>query len=173
MSPLTPLCLCTSAIWVPTPRFLRWHMSINEAKWTLMLSLCASRITSLFALDLPQIPCWNCVELFPFLVHGSLCIRNLHCLWHREKLMHQIIMCHRSESFSSNAIFMCFGLQRVCSLSRTQWDSTIQLYIVLHSFSWPFFCSTFSFTMLECCLSRFQGMAGAIGLFSFSSFVFF
>ena len=27
-------------------------------------------------------------------------------------------MCHRSKSFSSNAIFMCFGLQRFCSLPR-------------------------------------------------------
>ena len=119
MSPLsTTLAFCTSAIVVLAQHFLRWHMSINEAKWTLMLSLCASRISS-FLLLTSQIPCGNCLELFPFLVHGSLCIQNLHRLGTLgDKHMHQFIMCHRSESFPSNAIFMCFGLQRFCSLSR-------------------------------------------------------
>ena len=37
---------------------------------------------------------------FPFLVHGSLCIWNFHRLWHGNKLVHQIVMCHRSKSFS-------------------------------------------------------------------------
>ena len=71
-----------------------------------------------FALDFSQVPSWNCLELSPFFVHGSLCIRNLHGLWHRDKLKQQNVMCHRGESFSSNALFMCFGLQRFCSLSR-------------------------------------------------------
>ena len=57
-------------------------------------------------------------SFFPFLVHGSLCIWNLSRLWHWNNLTHQIKMCHGSKSFSSNAIFMCFGLQRFCSLPR-------------------------------------------------------
>ena len=32
--------------------------------------------------------------------------------------MHKITMCHSSEPFPSYALFMCFGLQRLCSLSR-------------------------------------------------------
>ena len=34
------------------------------------------------------------------------------------KLVHQTIMCHRSESFSNSAIFMYFALETLCSLSR-------------------------------------------------------
>ena len=79
------LCLCTSLIWVPTPR--SW-VSISVAKWTFFLSLCVSRITSFLLLTcLFQIPYWDCLEFFPFLVHGSCCIRNFHCLWHRNKLV--------------------------------------------------------------------------------------
>ena len=34
------------------------------------------------------------------------------------KLVHQTVMCHRSNSFSSTVIFMYFGLETLCSLSR-------------------------------------------------------
>ena len=53
------------------------------------------------------------LELFPFLLHGSLYIPNLHRLWHWDKLVHQIFLCHRSKPFTSNAILMSFGLPRV------------------------------------------------------------
>ena len=140
-------------------------MSINEAKWTLFfVSLCFQN-NLLFGLDFSQLPCWNCLELFPFLVHGSLCIWNIHRLWHRDELMHQIIMCHRSESFLGNAIFMGFGLQRFCSLSRRLvrfHHTTIHTPFHLH------FLHCVVFTMLDCSFSRLQGMAGATGLSSFS-----
>ena len=41
------------------------------------------------------------------------CIRNLHCLWHRDELVHLIITCHGSKSFSDNAIFMHFWTAKV------------------------------------------------------------
>ena len=82
-------------------------------------------------------------------------------------------MCHRSESFPNNALFMCFELQRFCSLSRRFMRFHRQPNIVLNSFSWPFFCSAYVLTMLECCLSRLQGMAGAIGLSNFLLAFFF
>ena len=44
--------------------FLRWQMSINEAKWTFFLSLCASRITSFFALQVVQIPAGIASSIF-------------------------------------------------------------------------------------------------------------
>ena len=111
-------------------------MTINGAKWTfLLISLCFQN-NLLFALDFFQIPYWNCLELFPFLVHGSFCIRNLHRLWQWDELVHQIIMCHRSDTFSSNEIFMHFELQRFCSLSR----GLMRFHqITIHIFEFLFF----------------------------------
>ena len=37
-------------------------------------------------------------SFFPFLIH--LCIRYFHCLWHRDELVHQTVMRHRSKSFA-------------------------------------------------------------------------
>ena len=42
------------------------------------------------ALDFLQLPCWDCREFFPFLVHCSFCIQNLHYLRHRNKFVKQI-----------------------------------------------------------------------------------
>ena len=42
-----------------------------------------------FALDFPC-PMLDLSRAFLFFVHGSLCIRKIHGLWHRDKLMHQI-----------------------------------------------------------------------------------
>ena len=111
------LCLETSAIWFQLCIF--WGgMCPSKKQSGLSCCLFALPESPLFALDFVQLPGWNRLELLPILVHGSLCIRNLHRLWHWDKLTHQITMCHRSESFPSNPIFMCFGLQRFCSLSR-------------------------------------------------------
>ena len=71
--------------------FLRWHNFINVAKCTLLLSLCAFRINSCFALDFVQLPSLDRFELFPFFVHCCLCIRNSHCLRHRNELVYQIL----------------------------------------------------------------------------------
>ena len=67
--------------------FLRWLMSINAAKWTFFLSLCAFRVTSLLLFTFSKLPCWYCFELLPFLVHRCLRIRNYHRLRHKNKLV--------------------------------------------------------------------------------------
>ena len=86
---------------------LRWPMSINVAKWTFLLSLCAfQNITSFLLLTFNQIPCWNRLELFPFIVHGSFGIRNFHRLWHRNKLVH--LNCNVS---SKQILFLQFDLR--------------------------------------------------------------
>ena len=91
-------------------------MSINEAKWTFFfVSLCFQN-DLLFALDVFQIPCWNCLELFPFLVHCGFRIRNFHRLRHWNELVYQVVMSHRCKSFACNAIFMILGLRRFHSL---------------------------------------------------------
>ena len=135
-----------------------WHMSINDAKWTFLLSVCASQITYFLLLTF-QIPCWDCLELFPFLVHGRFCTRDLHRLWHRNKLVHQIVTKHRSKSFSWS-----LGWEDSSCCLVDSWDSTIRPYIVLNSFSLPLICITFvilGWTIL------LHGMAGAIGLSNF------
>ena len=71
-------------------------MSINVAKWTFLMSLCASRITSFWLLPLSDCPSWGRVELLPFLVHCCFLIRMFHRLWHRNKLVHQVVTCHRN-----------------------------------------------------------------------------
>ena len=81
------LGLYISEMLVSTPLFLKWQMSINVAKWTFLLSLCASQNN----------------------------LRNFHRLWHRNKLVHQMVMCHRSKLCTCNVILMVFGLQRFCS----------------------------------------------------------
>ena len=75
-------------------------MSINEANWTFILISLCFQINLLFALGFLQIPCWNYLELFPFLVHRGFCIRNFHRLWHRDELVLQIFMSHRSKPFA-------------------------------------------------------------------------
>ena len=42
------------------------------------VSLCASRITIFLALDILQLWCWDCLEIFPYLVHCNFCIRHVH-----------------------------------------------------------------------------------------------
>ena len=42
----------------------------------------------LLAFHFFYIPCWNCLKLFPFLLHCCLCIWNLHRLRHRNKFIH-------------------------------------------------------------------------------------
>ena len=125
-------------------------MSLSVAKWTFFLSLCASRITS----SLFQIPCWNCLELFSILCPRQLfCIRNFHRLWHRNKFVHQIVMCHRSKSFTCNVILMVFGLRRFCSLSRRFMSVH---FSIIHGFGTPFHCQFSASHSLSRCLSVFD-----------------
>ena len=67
----------------------------------------------LFAIDFFQMPCGNCLELFLFLVHCGFCIRNFHRSWHRDELVSQTVMGHRSKSFTCNVIFMGFWTAKI------------------------------------------------------------
>ena len=92
------------------------QMSISVARWIFFFVSLCFQINLLFALDFVQIPCWDCLELYPFVVHCGFCIRNVHHLWRRNKLMYQVIMWHRSKSFACNVVFMIFGRKRFHSL---------------------------------------------------------
>ena len=80
------------------------------------MSLCASGITSFLLINILQLPCWNCLELFPFLVRCCICILNFDRRWHRNKLVNQIVMGHRSKSFACNVFFVNTKLRRFHSL---------------------------------------------------------
>ena len=107
-------------------------MSINVAKWTFVLSLRASRIISFFTLYVLQfvflqLPCRYFLELLPFLVHCCLCIRYFHRLWHRNKLVNQIVMGHRSKYFTCNVVFVFFfGREGSTRCLVDSWNSTLQ-----------------------------------------------
>ena len=98
--------------------FVRWQMSINVAKWTFFLSLCASRITSFLLFNFVQLPGWNRFELLPFRVHCCFSIWNFHRLRHRNTLVRQIVMSHRVVSFACDMIFMIFRWRLFQTLSR-------------------------------------------------------
>ena len=92
-------------------------MSISVAKWIFFfVSLCFEN-NFLLALDFPQLQCWNCLLLLPFLVYCFCRIRDFPRLRHRNKLVKQIVMGHRSKTFACNVVFMMFGLRRFHSLS--------------------------------------------------------
>ena len=93
-------------------------MSINAAKRTLFFSLCASRMTSFFALHLVQWPRWQLLELLPFLVHCRFRIRNFHRLRQRDKLVHQVIATYRIEPFFRDLIIMISWLSGFQPISR-------------------------------------------------------
>ena len=93
-------------------------MSINVAKWTFFLSLCASRIASFLQLTFFQLPGRSCLKLLPFLVHCCFCIRSFHRIKHRNKLVNQIVMGHRSKTCACHVIFMIFRQRRFQTLSR-------------------------------------------------------
>ena len=84
-----------------------------------------------------------------------------HCLWHRDELVHQIVMRHRSKSFTCNVIFMVFGTAKIPLV--VSWNQ-IQPYIVLEFFLDAIAGFATTFVMLDCLL---HGMVGAIGLSSF------
>ena len=167
------LDLYTSEFSAQTPHFLRWHMPISEAKWTLCLSLCVSKITPFFALDFFQAPCWKCLEFLPFCVHCGFCIRNFHRLWHWNKLVHQIVMWHRSKPFACNVIFMIFpdsedsarclcGLMRFHFFNHTLFWNSSRMQSPTSRMQSPIFATTF---VMQGCL--LHGMAGAVDLTSF------
>ena len=94
--------------------FLRWQMSINLAKWTFFLSLCASRMTSfiLFTLD-------NChAGSFSSFSHSLSTAAFASHLRHMNTFVHQIERTDWLEPFFRDVIFMIFWLSRFQTLSR-------------------------------------------------------
>ena len=93
-------------------------MSISVAKWTVLFLFCASRITFLLPFTLVSRIASKLFELLPFFVHCCFRIPNFHRLGHKNKIAHQIVMCHRVISFACDVIFVIFRKTRFQTLSR-------------------------------------------------------
>ena len=74
------------------------------------VSLCFEN--NLLAHDFLQLPCWDCFERLPFLVHCCFCTRNFHRLWQSNQFVNQIVMGHRSISFACNVVFVIFRVEK-------------------------------------------------------------
>ena len=72
--------------WGSNSKFLRWQMSINDAKWTFLPWFLASSITFFFCFWLSSAAMPVSFPIFPFLFHCSRRIQNFWCLRHRNKL---------------------------------------------------------------------------------------
>ena len=59
------------------------------------------------------LPCKQFFKLIPFLVHCCFSIREFHCLTHRDKLVHQIVVTGTVETFFPDVIFMMFWWSRI------------------------------------------------------------
>ena len=124
------LFLCTSGIVAPTPNSLddtSPFMKQSELYcYCSVLNLRPPSCSWLFSRPMLELS-----QAFPFPVHCCLCIRNHHCLKHRNKFMHKIVMrywivpfslqCVLHESFSSLTLllsrgFMCFSKKTESSL---------------------------------------------------------
>ena len=115
----TRLELCTFGTLVLTPHFLRWQMSITEAKRSsFFLSLCF-QVTFFFVLHFGHLPWWWLFEFLPFFVHCCLCIWNFHRLVHGNELARRIGMTQRVETLLRSVIFVIFWWSPFQSLSRT------------------------------------------------------
>ena len=101
------LCFCTSEVCVLTPRFWGGISPSMQQSWTLFLSICPSNMTSFLLLTFPlamlesfrasSIPC-------PLLLLHPV----FSTLVAQDKLVNQIVMGHRSKSFTCNVIFVLF-----------------------------------------------------------------
>ena len=144
-------------------------MSISVAKWTFFLSLCGSRISFFFAPNFFHSKFHSGIfsSFFRSLSTTAFWIRNLQHWWPRNKLLHQIVMCHRSKSFSCNAIFMFFRSEKILLVvsviqeipQNTQKNCFFELFLAAISG----FATTLEM-LLGCLL---HGMGGATGLSSF------
>ena len=85
---------------VSNSAFFEWHVSINEAKWTVAPFVLAASITSFLLLTFVRFHAEICSDFFPLLVHCCLCCRNFHGLGHRNKFVYQIVMLQWIVSFS-------------------------------------------------------------------------
>ena len=68
--------------------------------------------------DFRQLPCKNFLEFCPFIYHCCLCIRNFHCLRHRNELVNKTVVSQRIRPFRSDVILMRFVSSSFQPLSR-------------------------------------------------------
>ena len=72
--------------------FFKWHMSINDAKWTFAPYILCFIDHFFLTSDFCQVPRRNFLQVFPFLVLHCFCCRNFHSLRHKNKFVNQIVM---------------------------------------------------------------------------------
>ena len=110
---------------------LRWQKSINDAKWTLFLFLCASRMTSFLLLTLSSFQAWIVSSFFPLFFHYCLCVQNLHRFLHGNDFVFQ-----PTETSPFAAMWSSRLLWRVSSTRCLvdSWGSMIQAYFVCGTF---------------------------------------
>ena len=93
---------------VSNSAFFKWHKSINDAKWTFLHSF-PCFINHLFLVsDCRQLQYRNFLQFFPLVYHCCLCIRNSHCLRHRNEFVNKIVTIQRIDPFCSDMILMMF-----------------------------------------------------------------
>ena len=145
---------------VSNSSFLRWHMSINVAKWFSFSPPCASQNNLFLALfpktmlDLSQASSIACPLL---LLHPKL-----------SSLVAWEITCVPSKPFTCNVILMVFRLRRFFSLSRRFMRFH---YTIINCFK-PFLLSIFGFAFAIAMLLSFTRHRGSHRSFQFSSCVF-
>ena len=83
-------------------------MSISVAKWIVLCSFTASKMTSLLLYTLVSCQAKNFSSFTHVFAHCCLCIQNFHRLVQKNELVHKIIMTQRVKPLLSNVIFTIF-----------------------------------------------------------------
>ena len=117
-------------------------MSINGAKWTFLLSYCASKMTS---------------SLSTAAFASGFFFR----LWHRDELVYQVVMRHRSKSFACHVVFLIFWAEKIPIVAL--WIHEFH-YTTLNCVGIFVGCN---FRLCSHLLGLLHGMVGVIGLSSF------
>ena len=106
--------------------FWRWQMSIKVAKWTVIFSISASRITSFLVNTVGQLPRWQLFELLPFFVH---CLRIQNFLSNEAQEQTCALDCCDSTNWTlsfRNVVFISFGSVDSKRFLVDSWPSTMR-----------------------------------------------
>ena len=96
--------------WGSNSKFLRWQMSINDAKWTFLPLFLASSITYFKFLTFVGCHAWIS-PVFPFFLHCCLCIWYFQSFRQRNKFVHQILVTQLIHTSSCDEVFMVLVLR--------------------------------------------------------------
>ena len=110
------LDLCIFEIVVPTPNLKMAGVHQRRKMNRIALIPCFSDLLS-FVSDFRQLPCRCLLEFFPFLVHSRFSIWYFHCLSHRNKFVHHIIVTQWIHPFPCNMVFMILLMRFIHALS--------------------------------------------------------